>query len=299
MNIIMKIIFFILVSLFCISLYGQEQVNIWHNTEINRNDVTITPYLPKNNNGIAIIVCPGGSYCWLDYNTEGVGVAKWLNEHGITAFVLKYRVAGVWSYVTHDRLLFPRKQHPSMITDLQRAIQWVRENAEIYNVNPDKLGVMGFSAGGHLAMSSAIFHQTNFLSNHGISCNVSLKPNFVVPIYPVVTMSDKRIVHKRSRRGLLGEWRKYNNEMRDSLSLEKNIPIDCPPVFLMNCKDDPIVKYENSELLDSALTAKGIIHKYVQYKTGGHGFGADANKTTKEAIQWREEFIKWLNQNVL
>lgn len=186
-----------------------------------------------------------------------------------------------------------------MITDLQRAIQWVRENAEIYNVNPDKLGVMGFSAGGHLAMSSAIFHQTNFLSNHGISCNVSLKPNFVVPIYPVVTMSDKRIVHKRSRRGLLGEWRKYNNEMRDSLSLEKNIPIDCPPVFLMNCKDDPIVKYENSELLDSALTAKGIIHKYVQYKTGGHGFGADANKTTKEAIQWREEFIKWLNQNVL
>lgn len=295
----MKIIFFILVSLFCIPLYGQEQVNIWHNTEINRNDVTITPYLSKKNNGIAIIVCPGGSYCWLDYNTEGVGVAKWLNEHGITAFVLKYRVAGVWSYVTHDRLLFPRKQHPSMITDLQRAIQWVRENAEIYNVNPDKLGVMGFSAGGHLAMSSAIFHQTNFLSSHGITCNVSLKPNFVVPIYPVVTMSDKRIVHKRSRRGLLGEWRKYNNEMRDSLSLEKNIPVDCPPVFLMNCKDDPIVKYENSELLDSALTAKGIIHKYVQYKTGGHGFGADANKTTKEAIQWREEFIKWLNQNVL
>lgn len=292
----MRCLLFILLVHICNYALSQEAIYIWNNTDIKTKDVSITPFIPDNPNGVAIIVCPGGSYCWLDYETEGVGVAKWLNEYGITAFVLRYRVAGVWSYVTHDRLLFPRKQHPSMIMDLQRAIQWVRENSDSYNLNADKLGVMGFSAGGHLAMSSAVFHQTNFLINNGIECNVSLKPNFVVPIYPVVTMSDSEFVHKRSRRGLLGEWKKRKEYMRDSLSLEKNIPEDCPPVFLMNCKDDPIVKYENSELLDSALTAKGITHKYVQYNTGGHGFGASPDKTTKEAIKWRDEFIKWLNQ---
>lgn len=295
----MRCILSILLVLICDSILSQEAINIWHDTDVKTKGVTITPYIPDNNNGVAIIVCPGGSYCWLDYETEGIGVAKWLNEHGITAFVLKYRVAGIWSYITHDRLLIPRKQHPAMITDLQRAIQWVRENANLYKINPEKLGIMGFSAGGHLAMSSAIFHQTNFPSKFGINSNVSLRPDFIVPIYPVVTMSEKDIVHKRSRRGLLGEWRKYKDYMRDSLSLEKNIPVDCPPVFLMNCKDDPIVKYKNAELLDSALTAKGILHKYVQYNTGGHGFGVNPDKTTKEAINWREEFIKWLKQDLL
>lgn len=296
----MRLFLTISLGLIINSVLAQDPINIWYDTKINTNDVTITPFISSNNDtGIAIIVCPGGSYCWLDYDTEGVGVAKWLNEHGITAFVLKYRVAGVWSYVTHDRLLFPRKQHPSMITDLQRAIQWVRENAEVYNVNPDKLGVMGFSAGGHLAMSSAVFHKTNFLNQYDITCNVSLKPNFVAPIYPVVTMSNKDFVHKRSRRGLLGEWKKAKSHMKDSLSLEKNIPNDCPPVFLMNCKDDPVVKYQNSELLDSALSAKGINHKYIQYETGGHGFGANPLKTSTEAINWRNEFIKWLNQIII
>ena len=148
-------------------------------------------------------------------------------------------------------------------------------------------------------MSSAVFHRTNFLNQYDITCNVSLKPNFVAPIYPVVTMSNKDFVHKRSRRGLLGEWKKNKSYMKDSLSLEKNIPNDCPPVFLMNCKDDPVVKYQNSELLDSALSAKGINHKYIQYETGGHGFGANPLKTSTEAINWRNEFIKWLNQIII
>jgi acetyl esterase/lipase len=83
--------------------------------------------------------------------------------------------------------------------------------------------------------------------------------------------------------------------MKDSLSLERHVRKDMPPTFLMNCKDDPIVKYHNSELLDSAMTAKGVPHKYIQYKTGGHGFGATAAKTTEEAIKWKDEFINWLN----
>lgn len=296
---IMKYIYSILFVIICNSALSQEAINIWNNSDNKSKDVTLTPFVPNNPNGVVIIVCPGGSYCWLDYETEGVGVAKWLNTHGITAFVLQYRVVGVWSYITHDRLIVPRNQHPAMISDIQRAIQWVRENSSNYPINPNKLGVMGFSAGGHLAMSSAVFHRTNFLNQYDITCNVSLKPNFVAPIYPVVTMSNKDFVHKRSRRGLLGEWKKTKSYMKDSLSLEKNIPNDCPPVFLMNCKDDPVVKYQNSELLDSALSAKGINHKYIQYETGGHGFGANPLKTSTEAINWRNEFIKWLNQIII
>ncbi len=101
-------------------------------------------------------------------------------------------------------------------------------------------------------------------------------------------------VHKRSRRALLGDDRVNDMKLRDSLSLERHVPIDCPPVFLVNCQDDPIVKYHNSELLDSALTAQHVQHRYIQYRTGGHGFGASASKGTAECRQWKDEFIKWL-----
>jgi acetyl esterase/lipase len=104
-------------------------------------------------------------------------------------------------------------------------------------------------------------------------------------------------VHRRSRRALLGEWGKHNRVMRDSLSMEKHLHKGCPPVFMMNCKDDPTVKYQNSLLLDSALTANSIPHQYIQYKTGGHGFGADPEKNSKESIGWKEKFIKWLKNN--
>lgn len=244
-------------------------------------------FIPEQgNNMTAIIVCPGGSYSWLDYKTEGTEVAKWLNNNGIAAFVLKYPVQGNFQYVTHSRLLFGGHQHPDMINSLQAAIRYVRKHADDYNINPDKIGVMGFSAGGHLAMSSAEFFDTK-----------EVRPDFVAPIYPVVSMSDKAS-HKRSRRALLGEKGKKDNSLREALSLEKHVPTDCPPVFLMNCADDHVVKVRNSELLDSALTAKGIKHKYIQYKTGGHGFGASNRKGTSECRQWKEEFLKWLKETV-
>jgi acetyl esterase/lipase len=123
------------------------------------------------------------------------------------------------------------------------------------------------------------------------------RPSFIAPIYPVVTM-DEECVHKRSRRALLGDSKINDKNLRDSLSIEKHIPIDCPPVFIINCKDDPIVDYHNSELLDSALMAKNIPHKYIQYKTGGHGFGASETKGSSESRQWKKEFIKWLNNNI-
>ena len=89
-------------------------------------------------------------------------------------------------------------------------------------------------------------------------------------------------------------WRQFNRQWRDSLSLEKHVSPDCPPVFLVNCQDDPIVKYHNSELLDSALTANHVPHRYIQYKTGGHGFGASDTKGTEECRQWKQEFLEWI-----
>lgn len=180
-----------------------------------------------------------------------------------------------------------------MLQDVQRSIQLVRENASEYDIDPNKVGVMGFSAGGHLTAMSGEFFDTDVLSLVGIKPTVSLRPNFIAPIYPVVSFTDPS-VHKRSRRGALGEGKSINTAMKDSLSLEKHVRVDMPPTFLMNCMDDPIVKYHNSELLDSAMTAKGVHHKYIQYKTGGHGFGATPEKTTSEAIQWREEFLEWI-----
>lgn len=270
--------------------------NIWENTRC-KADVMLTPYLADGENNVACIVCPGGSYFWHDKKTEGTGVAKWLQENGISAFVLEYRVGGVAGFITHYRLLARGNRYPDMLQDVQRSIQLIRENAKEYGIDADKLGVMGFSAGGHLATMSGLFFDNNVLSGLGANPTVSLKPDFIAPIYPVVSLVDKS-THKRSRRGLLGEGRSISKEMKDSLSLEKHIRVDMPPVYLMNCVDDPIVDYRNSELLDSAMTAMNVPHKYVQFKTGGHGFGAAPEKTTKEAIAWKNDFINWL-RNIL
>lgn len=270
-----------------------EPINIWAGTDC-KSTVNLTPYLAQGDNNIAVIVCPGGSYFWLDKKTEGVGVAKWLQSNGISAFVLEYRVGGVAGFITHYRLLSRGHRYPDMLQDVQRSIQLVRDNAVKYKIDPNKLGVMGFSAGGHLTIMSGLFFDSNALSLTGITPDVSLKPDFIVPIYPVVSLVDKS-THKRSRRGLLGEGHAISKEMKDSLSLEKHIRVDMPPTYLMNCVDDPIVNYHNSELLDSAMTAKNVPHRYVQFKTGGHGFGATPEKTTAEAITWKADFLNWLN----
>ena len=244
----------------------------------------LTPFL-AGKGATAVIICPGGSYCWLDMRTEGIDVARWLQANGISAFVLKYRVQGIVPYITHSRLVFRGHQYPDAQDDLQRAISYVHGHADELGVNPDRIGVMGFSAGGHLALSATCDRRRDTESGSS--------PAFVAAIYPVVSMSHP-CSHKRSRRALLGEYRKHDRKMRDSLSVEKHVPKDCPPVFLVNCKDDRVVKCHNSELLDSALTAQGIAHRYIQYRTGGHGFGASETKGTEECRAWKDEFLTWI-----
>jgi len=265
-----------IIALFLLTIYGQS---LWAKTE----RLTCFPADSAANTGIAVIVCPGGSYSWHDMNHEGIEVAQWLNRHGINAFVLKYRVANISAYILGYRVLGLGNKYPNMLTDIENALHFVYTHADSLHIDTTRIGVMGFSAGGHLTMMSYTHNRT------------TRKPAFLCPIYPVVTMSDKRYVHKRSRRGALGVWRQWNKQMQDSLSIEKHIPADCPPVFLVNCVDDPIVKYRNSELLDSALTAKNVPHRYIQYQTGGHGFGASETKGTNESQQWKNAFLQWIS----
>lgn len=270
----------IALTLLC-SLAMSAQVNIWEGTNI-RKQVELTPYLVDGVDNIGIIICPGGSYFWHDIDTEGHAVAKWLQKNGIASFVLNYRTAYVPAYLTHYRLVFRGNRYPDPQNDLQRAIRHVKENASRYRIDTTRIGAMGFSAGGHLVMSATeLFKEPDI-------------PAFVAPIYPVVTMMHN-CVHKRSRRGLLGDSKVRNSSLRDLLSLEKHVSQNCPPVFLVNCKDDPIVDYRNSELLDSALTSNNVPHVYLQYETGGHGFGASDLKGSAECREWRKEFIIWIN----
>lgn len=265
----------------------QAQEKIWAGTKCHNSSATLTAFMPEGEPKAAIVVCPGGSYHWHDMDAEGIKVAQWLASEGYAAYVLKYRVAGKFEFASKYRTFFRGHRHPDMLCDIQRAIQLVRERYS------GPVGAMGFSAGGHLVMSAGEYFGTNFLARYNIEPSVSLRPDFVAPIYPVVTLSAPP-VHKRSRLGLLGEWTVLKQEMRDSLSLEKHVKADTPPVFLLNCVDDPVVDYRNSELLDSALTARGIPHLYMQYKTGGHGFGANPDRQNEYTSHWQKEFMDWI-----
>lgn len=267
-----------------------QSIRIWDGTGMGTKKVTLTPFLPEGDGSFpAVIVCPGGSYFWLDKENEGIRVAEWLRSEGIAAFVLYYRTGGWAAFSFATKAAQHKNRHPAMIQDIQRAITTVRGRASEFHIDPDRLGVMGFSAGGHLVASAALYCDTDFT---GIANGVSLRPDFSAPIYPVVTMEDG-YVHKRSRRGLLGEKNMDNKVMRDSLSLERHVTPDAPPFFVLACKDDPIVDYHNSVVLDSALTAAGVPHEFTLYNEGGHGFGAVPEKQTAETSQWQDKFIKW------
>lgn len=293
-DILAEIVVLVLVA-FVAPCHAGTPVRIWEDVDGRDGKVKLVPFIPEENPmGVGVIVCPGGSYFWHDYKTEGEGVAQWLCDSGIAAFVLTYRTATIGGYITHARGLFGGVSHPAMIQDLQRALQVVRGNAAGWGIDSCRVGAMGFSAGGHLVMLGAELYGTDFTAMRGVGSGCSLRPDFVAPIYPVVTFTDRELTHKRSRRAALGEWGSRKVSMRDSLSLERHVRPDGPPVFLVNCIDDPVVKYGNSVLLHKALERAGVPHVYHQYKTGGHGFGAADSKCSDECRAWKNEFLIWL-----
>lgn len=237
---------------------------------------TLTLYEVKNkiSKTAAVIICPGGGYGILAASHEGSDVAEEFNRMGITAFVLKYRLPDDSTMV--DKSIGP-------LQDAQRAIQLIRENAEKYGIDQSKIGIMGFSAGGHLAASASTRFKEPLINNER---NTSLRPDFSVLIYPVISFMDE-LTHRGSRQNLLGKGSSLESQQKFSNELQVNT--DTPPAFLVHASDDAAVPVANSIVYYEALLKKKIYSQLLIYPKGGHGFGMN-NKTTKD------KFMFGLNQ---
>jgi acetyl esterase/lipase len=226
------------------------------NGEADKPSITI--FLPPaaQANGSAVVVCPGGGYQMLALDHEGRQIAEWLNARGVAAFVLKYRLG-------------PRYHHPVEMGDVQRAIRTVRAGAREFRIKPDRIGVWGFSAGGHLASTAA----THFDSGHAESADPvdreSCRPDFAILSYPVISMGE--FTHKGSRLNLLGE--DPEPQLIEELSNEKQVRPETPPTFLFHTTDDAGVPVENSVMFYLALRRYGIPAEMHLYAHGPHGVG--------------------------
>ena len=207
--------------------------------------------------GTGVVVCPGGGYGGLAMDHEGKQIAEWLNGQGISAFVLKYRLG-------------PRYHHPAPLTDVQRAIRFARQRAKEYNFSPDRLGVWGFSAGGHLASTAAThFDKGNPTAQDPLD-RLSSRPDFAILAYPVMSFITE-YAHKGSRRNLLGE--PYDEKLAASLSNETQVTPETPPTFLFHTNEDTGVPPENSVLFYLALRKAGVPAEMHIYERGKHGVG--------------------------
>ena len=218
---------------------------------------TLTPYLPSKEKatGAAIIVCPGGGYQHLA-DHEGRPVAEWLNSIGITAFVLKYRLG-------------PRYHHPAPLQDAARAIRTVRARAAEWNVDPERIGILGFSAGGHLASTAGTHFDSGKPDAPDLIERVSSRPNLMILIYPVITM--KQQTHAGSKNNLLGP--NPPPDLVTLLSNEEQVTKETPPAFLVHTSTDTSVPVENSLMFAMALRKAGVPFEFHLYERGPHGFG--------------------------
>ncbi|MFD0939901.1 alpha/beta hydrolase [Pedobacter boryungensis] len=243
-------------------------------------DPSLTAYIPAKPNGTAVIICPGGGYGILAIDKEGNNVAKKFNEVGITAFVLKYRLPS--DIIMDDKSMGP-------LQDALQAIYLIRKNANVWGIDPTKIGVMGFSAGGHLAASLSVHYNDMKVQNQE---NISLRPNFSVLIYPVINFGN--YAHAGSVKNLVGE--QPTDAQRRYFSAEMHVDAQTPPTFLVHANNDGSVPVKNSLAYDEALAKHKVLSEMHIYQAGGHGFGLN-NTTTKE--NWFETLKNWMRTNNL
>lgn len=258
----------------------KTEVNQWGVSFTTATSIpTITPYIPDQPNGKAVIICPGGGYFGTAGDHEGKQVAKALNAAGITAFVLKYRIP-------EDRYCIDKSLAP--LQDAQQAIRLVRKNAAAWNIRPDRIGILGFSAGGHLAATAA----THFTASADPSerDTTSVRPDFAVLIYPVISFSDS-IGHLGSRTALLGEH--PGKEQIRFFSNELQVTPQTPPTFLVHAEDDTVVPVSNSTTFYRACLQNKVPVEMHLYPKGGHGFGLN-NPTAGE--QWINLLTGWIKR---
>ncbi|MBU2996705.1 alpha/beta hydrolase [Cellulophaga baltica] len=240
-------------------------------------------YLPSKGSatGKAMLIFPGGGYHHLAYDWEGTDIAKFLNSKGIAGIVVKYRLPNSKSLTENYKV---------PLQDAQRAMRMVRANAENWNIIPDEVGVIGFSAGGHLASTLGThFNEVAYEPQDEID-DLTARPDFMALIYPVISMQDN-ITHNGSKKALLGE--KPTDELRNYYSNELQVQIDSPPTFLVHATDDNVVVVENSLLFYLALRENKIPVEMHVYPSGGHGFSlANSNAILKH---WPEQLNRWID----
>ena len=245
------------------------------------SEPVLLAFLPPKEkaNGTAVIICPGGGYGILAASHEGTDVAKVFNEWGVTAFVLKYRLPD-------DSIMQNKEISP--LQDAQRAIQLVRTDAKKWGVATNKIGIMGFSAGGHLASTAGTHFNKAVIDNKK---GTSLRPDFMVLLYPVISFSDS-LAHMGSRINLIGK--DASAEKINYYSNELQVTKETPATFLVHAKDDGGVKVQNSIVFYDALQKNGVPAEIHLYEKGGHGFGMN-NKTSSD--KWMDWLKTWMQKN--
>ncbi|MBT3889651.1 MAG: alpha/beta hydrolase [Planctomycetaceae bacterium] len=260
-------IWVLLVALVNMTLVNSNAMSAPITIELHRGNspqtqAVLTTYLADEPNGISVLICPGGGYGGLAIQPEGHGIARWLNQHGISGFVLQYRM--------------PKGRNTVPLEDAQMALAMIRKQAKQWSINPRKIGVMGFSAGGHLASTVATH-----------SRNRNERPAFSVLVYPVISLGEH--THGGSRRNLLGN--EPSDELIAQYSNELRVNRKPPPAFLTHAVDDTVVRKINSEMYRDACREHGVPVEYLELPNGGHGLNGYQG-TSWDA--WQKASIPWI-----
>ena len=239
---------------------------------------SLAVYLPEKGKatGAAVVICPGGGYGMESYRLEGTNIAEEYQKNGIAAFILKYRLPS--DSIMKDKSIGP-------LQDAQQAIKTVRERAAEWNINPSKIGIMGFSAGGHLASTAGTHYDKSYIPNEQ---NTSLRPDFLVLVYPVISMTDE-LTHGGSRKNLLGA-----NPTADQITLfsnELHVNSTTPPTWITHTGDDTVVPVDNSIRFYQALVKNKIPAEMHLYPKGNHGFVLKL-----PTDDWMKSVILWMNK---
>jgi acetyl esterase/lipase len=254
--------------------------DIWI-TGVSKPTLTVVAPPEEERNGTAVIICPGGGYGGLSFDKEGLEVGRWFADRGVTAFVLKYRHGGG----VH--------QHPVPLSDVQRAVRLVRSQADEWKILPERVGVMGFSAGGHLAASAGTHFDLGDRKSTKAVEQQSSRPDFLVLVYPVISM-DAAITHGGSRANLLGE--KPEEALVELMSNEKQVTDQTPPTFLVHATDDGAVPVANALRFYQACIDHKVPAELHVFEKGGHGFGMRQKGPVEE---WPTLLANWLKSRGL
>jgi acetyl esterase/lipase len=241
---------------------------------------TLTVFLPEKSDSPtpAILICPGGGYGGLAFDPEGTHEARWFQSRGVAGLVLKYRLPS------------DGYRHPVPLLDAQRAMRLIRSHAADWKIDPAKVGVMGFSAGGHLASTlETHFDAGNSQASDPVDA-LSCRPDFAVLVYPVISMKEG-ITHQGSKDNLLGP--NPDPALVENLSNETQVTAKTPPTLLVHAQDDGVVPIQNSRLMYAALQKAGVPSAFQEYPRGGHGFGFGRNPDPSPA-GWLDKVGGWL-----